>query len=494
MTAAPRRRVGVITVHGIGRQQPGMTRRRVATSLHRALPTARRFYDPTASAEILATEDTEVFIYEAHWADILSGARIAGSFRFARFGALIWYALLSPKSRLTDRAIAPVALLMMLAVTPLVVILTFCRAYSSRLQTLLDDVPADVVNYCDSASTLSITRPELHSAASEITSRITERIERATKDGCDATYMVAHSLGSVIVVRVLLREKRLTSRISGLVTTGSPLRHLARAYPELLAARRSSLDIEWHNFYDPLDVIARPTPKPLRTSHTHDHRSFGWGGLFSSHFRYERSSQFTRVISEWAWGAPPQRWGWAVTKPLGLAIAAIRDLAFVAVLLLAYSVGAGVCVVVAGITLVSQTPQPDDFLLDLKVVYFPHLIQWTLIFFGVGFVCSATGIVVSTLGAALSGRPTTMPLVGRRAFSALRALRLSDIGKRRAALVGNVCLCVGVAFAVLMWVWGTFFPPFILPTALCNDDTLSWEVPQSRACVSHGGIHWWLVR
>jgi len=105
-----------------------------------------------------------------------------------------------------------------------------------RLQRLLDEVPADVVNYCDSAVGIaSTTHPALCGVAAEISSRVAATIEQSVEDECDETYLVGHSLGSVIAIRTLLNVDTKSARIVGLITTGSPLRHLLRAYPDLVA-------------------------------------------------------------------------------------------------------------------------------------------------------------------------------------------------------------------------------------------------------------------
>src|SRR5262245_16163691 len=84
------RRVGIVVIHGIGRQRPGETRDRFAEALGRAFPSAMATHEGP-SATVLHIGDSQVRIYEAYWADLLSGFGVARSFTYRRMASLAWH-------------------------------------------------------------------------------------------------------------------------------------------------------------------------------------------------------------------------------------------------------------------------------------------------------------------------------------------------------------------------------------------------------------------
>jgi pimeloyl-ACP methyl ester carboxylesterase len=512
-----RRRVGLVAVHGIGRQKRGVTAERIACAFAERFSRTTISYEAKARVLVVKTDDVELRIYEAYWADILDGEAVAGTFRSSRLGAIAWMPIVL-RAPARDRRIAIALALLFLLSSPLLAVVGFFRILFDRCQRALDEVPADVVNYCDSAINSPRCPRHCRRAAGQITARVLTQLRQSAADGCDQTYVFGHSLGSVIAVRTLLRADLDAARVGGLITTGSPLRHLLRAYPELVDSEAwRCLGLSWHNFFDPLDLIARPTPLALRTATTIDHQSYGWAGAFSSHFAYERSSSFLREVGSLIFGASPRRsgrlmfWRW-----LGVVVAAGRDALFLAALVFSYAIGfVGSCAfLVAFVESGGQDPStqlPTDPVLDYHVLIAPQLVMWATILLS---------IVVGMFGVAYAGASAFRAVGARKAYSNVAHARpLARLAARESRLLASldltlqqrslafvvmrhliapaavVLLVLGLIFLTVDGMWAEFYPPApvqIAPTALCNDDHYSFEFVRDP-CMHHKGVHWWLL-
>ena len=70
--------IGLLVVHGIGKQKEGATRDSVVRGLRKAYPEAR--FETHKKHADMVYEGCRVRIYEVYWAPVLMGERIHGSF------------------------------------------------------------------------------------------------------------------------------------------------------------------------------------------------------------------------------------------------------------------------------------------------------------------------------------------------------------------------------------------------------------------------------
>jgi len=196
--------------------------------------------------------------------------------------------------------------------------------YPLPSQRLVNDYVHVVLNYVYSALGEMPEGDRLHCAAERVVDSFRTMLKRASDDGCCELQVVAHSLGSLVAYQGLMGEWRqdlaVLDRVTTLHTIGSPLEKIRFFWPEVIAATercqqqpasaRSGRRLVWHNFYDPLDVIAGKLKRFDAKASLQNHRVRGAAGLISSHTVYERSSRFVSVVTNGLFGcstAPKRR-------------------------------------------------------------------------------------------------------------------------------------------------------------------------------------------
>jgi hypothetical protein len=183
---------------------------------------------------------------------------------------------------------------------------------SRRARRMLDERVADVLNYVDSADRDLPATSALADVAERVEARVAERLREAVAGGAEDVVVVAHSLGSVIAYRTLMRgladaRDEPWGRVSALITIGSPLNTFSLVWPRLVAPVGDAPmpAVAWDNVHDRLDPIAakikhvRPFAVPV-----HEHLVFGRAGFALAHTRYEQQPVFLKVLGE-RLDAPP---------------------------------------------------------------------------------------------------------------------------------------------------------------------------------------------
>jgi hypothetical protein len=255
-TRTRKRRVGLLTVHGIGVQETGDLAARVADGLASALGPGieMRGSDPV----VVDDGETEVFVYDVYWAELLKGEKIHGSFAWDDFTALGWFPWLNRRHRLypPESVSGWEVALWSPVLIAMGVGLGLTRAFAGAFRTVsgavtsrdepdlsdlppsgwervrripeanarhgrevasrpsaldrtLDDFAGDVTNYITSASGRTL-RPEgtdplpeaVPFAYPSILRAFYGAAERAHRE-CDDVQVVAHSLGTVVTFHAL---------------------------------------------------------------------------------------------------------------------------------------------------------------------------------------------------------------------------------------------------------------------------------------------------
>lgn len=101
----------------------------------------------------------------------------------------------------------------------------------------------------------------------------------------DRVVVIGHSLGSVIALTALERlsaDKAMSAASVELVTLGSPLAVLGKAYPSLFGGERPpwtlSVVARWHNLYRAADLVGREVPAVVGASPQPENDNIGRGG------------------------------------------------------------------------------------------------------------------------------------------------------------------------------------------------------------------------
>lgn len=337
---------GLVLVHGIGEQAPG--------AMFKAFFAGVRAIRSDATQEAIApnawrvTADGRPFIvYEAHWADLLSGDDVKGTFDVKGLFELAWYPRLNYTLRDDFRRTYSQTQVrlwtwVLVGVMPFVYLghdwgwrLLLAPA-SERWERFLDEVPGDVINFVRSAGGActrgSQAEPEssyrnggwvdihfdrLAPKAGEITNRFLEVLDQATRqDGCTEIHVLAHSLGTVVVHHALAQattdsppSEKPDARLTRLYTIGCPLEKIRFFWPKLFDKRvdpalmregRVVVEIDpsvrWDNFWSRADAVSGELssfsglPKPTNRLST------GLGGFFSAHVRYLGNPPFLSLV------------------------------------------------------------------------------------------------------------------------------------------------------------------------------------------------------
>jgi hypothetical protein len=310
--ATPRdpERVGVVLVHGIGRQRRGDTTAKFVRGLRRAYrrPLAA---EVEGSATVIRLPGRDVRVYEAYWADVLANDLVAGTFDPFQVHVLAWFPWLNLRTGLYDRrprirvglwtlllAPAAIGVQVLWGFTGLVAAM-FKR--SAQLSAALDEIVADVVNYVDSAAGAIASDSPLHLASSEVHGRFDAAVAAAVADGCGTIDVVAHSLGTVIAAKRLFAADAdpAAASVDRLYTIGSPLRRVRFLWPHLFAiAPAAERSIDWRNFWDPFDLVSNRLTRTPAWSRPRNSMLLGRAGLARAHVTYEAHARFIRRLAD----------------------------------------------------------------------------------------------------------------------------------------------------------------------------------------------------
>ena len=319
---------GVILVHGIGSQRPGATLRKFVAGLKRAYPSLEVRADGTTA---VATLDQRVVrVYEAYWADLLEGERVAGTFSPFDLNSLAWFPWLNLRARVyskpyTLRVVAWTLVLTPVALCGALLSFVFAALYAvftrRSLMRFFDRTIADVTNYLASVGRAA-PEPRVAVVSEEILARFWAAYRRAEADGCNELHVVAHSLGTVIAYHALsgFGEEAVNAdaaappaQVRALYTIGSPLEKIRFIWPMLVRERPlghaataagAGAGLIWHNFHDRLDLVSGRLRHSENWGRVENHGLFGRGGLGRAHVLYQADPVFLRIVGEPLFAAP----------------------------------------------------------------------------------------------------------------------------------------------------------------------------------------------
>ena len=339
---------GLVLVHGIGEQKRGTTFEAFFAGLCTMCPSATQV--PIASnAWRVTIEDTAFTVYEAYWADLLSGDDVKGTFDIENLFELAWYPSINHRIRDDFRLKYPKSQVRFWTATfvglmPFVYLghdwglrlLLALVQLDRRWEKFLDQVPGDVINFVNSAGDayrrVSQVEPErayrnsawvtvdfdrLAPKAVEIMDRFLEVLDQATRrDGCTEIHVLAHSLGTVVVHQALARATSQGSssanpmvQITRLYTIGCPLERIRFFWPKLFEKRvdrtvvrkgRAIVEVgrslQWENFWSRSDAVSSRLSSFPGLSTPENYPAKGLGGFFTAHVRYFGNREFLRRV------------------------------------------------------------------------------------------------------------------------------------------------------------------------------------------------------
>ena len=382
--------IGLLVVHGIGSQRRGRSLAGLVDGLRAAYGDALTV-TPLADdqARLEGIGPAPVHVVEVHWADLLDGETVRGTFDYDRVWEVVWFprlnrrcGILPPEVCTSGRVtrwtvvLAPLSALLYATYTGTRML---AAPFSSpdnppgmapskaptRFDDMMDRVTADVFNY---ANGLRGAYPEgdPHAALAAKVRQIRVRFERAAATavaaGCREIQVVAHSLGTVIAFTSMNTAPGGApagdppARISRLYTIGSPLEKFrffwtrllegSEGGPAIAAAGRAIAaagdpPMRWDNFSSRLDLVSGRLRAFPGWPEAENHAVPGLGGLMSSHTAYNGNAAFLETLGEGLGGPPPparpsraqrvRRAVWAALQnlalPLGLLVLAALGLA-----------------------------------------------------------------------------------------------------------------------------------------------------------------------
>jgi hypothetical protein len=289
-TSPEREPIGLLVVHGIGRQTKGATAAGIVEGLQTAYPRDLRVSWASVDHALVEGLGPPVHVIEVFWADVFRDEDVRGTFDMDRIFELIWFPRLNWEcGLLTGEIVARSRVRLWTAVLAVLSPFLWCALVGAGLlasipegvrearagperrrdrepfreqvsrrfrnergrgageRTLVDDlmdtVVGDVFNYVDGFARAfpdETTQTErLIESVDEIQLRFEEAARRAVELGCREIQVVAHSLGSVIAFLSMLssqdeppRDGR-TARLTRVYTIGSPLMKVRFFWPRL---------------------------------------------------------------------------------------------------------------------------------------------------------------------------------------------------------------------------------------------------------------------
>jgi hypothetical protein len=301
------RRIGVIVVHGIGRQVAGGPLAEFVRAVERSF--AVRVAAGSDGVPVLELTDRTVRFYEGYWADLLPLEAVRGSFNFDVIPAMVFFPWLNLRHGLYPERLfsgwhilgwslllAPIGIASLFLFFGGQLLHTMMagvaeswrrgrgprqpdkpdipdgdgavlraaregREQAEAYNRLLDEFAGDVVNYVAAcAGALPPSSKLSADVASHIRLRVHGAWQAALRDGCTEVQFVAHSLGSVITYHVLTgfglpaagpgepppgtEVCRLWNSLTRLYTIGSPLEKILYFWPGIIG-RAPAEEIAW---------------------------------------------------------------------------------------------------------------------------------------------------------------------------------------------------------------------------------------------------------
>ncbi|HTI33260.1 MAG TPA: hypothetical protein VL422_06240, partial [Miltoncostaea sp.] len=325
-----------------------------------------------------------VHAVEVHWADLLDGEAVRGTFDYDRIWEVVWFPRLNQRCGILPPEVCPPARVTRWTVVlaPLTALLyatyTGTRMLASpfiaadappdlppsrkpsRFDDLMDRVTADVFNYADGlrgAYPDGDRHAALAARVREIRVRFEHAAEAAVEAGCREIQVVAHSLGTVVAFTSMNTAPGTSpagdppALITRLYTIGSPLEKFRFFWTPLLAgseggpvissagravAASGDPPMRWDNFSSRLDLVSGRLHAFPGWPEAENHAVPGLGGLMNSHTAYNGNAAFLATLGEGLGGPPPpdrpsrarrvRRAVWAAVQnlalPLGLLVLA----------------------------------------------------------------------------------------------------------------------------------------------------------------------------
>ncbi|HEX7796246.1 MAG TPA: hypothetical protein VF456_17915 [Vicinamibacterales bacterium] len=344
----------LLVVHGIGAQEPGETRKKLADGLRRI---DRGVPPEIADGTVITVGGQPIRLYEVYWADILKGDRTRGAFQMDELQSVSWFPWFNfrrgnyrPGSysllKLTWWwVVLPIFNFFVLfayhgagffaqiftgdrGVRPLEpggnnVVRAPRKLFGSNarltvVDRILDEYAGDVFSYVNSAGQAFYRAegeppvpPEIQRAYAGIVQRVYDQLLKADADGCSAIQIVAHSLGTVVTYHALTgfsadparpdttAIRTALAKVRCLYTIGSPLEKIRFFWPRIMpvTSPRSDMTLRWQNFVSFFDPVSGWLRSFDDWGHIANRRLLG-GGFFRGHVVYERSPVFLCALAE----------------------------------------------------------------------------------------------------------------------------------------------------------------------------------------------------
>ncbi len=349
--------IGLLVVHGVGKQNRGATMRGVLKGLQHSYGDAIGIDWVENDRHALITGlGRPVHVIEVYWADLLRGETVEGTFDFARVFEVTWFPSLNARAGLLDPQIVSTGRVRRWTWTLAVLSpVLSCAVYGASLIAMftalpgrrkragaasevpadrertwfdnaMDDIAGDVFNYVDgnqgSFPARTARTERIGENVGEIRGRFDDAHGRAVNAGCSEVQVVAHSLGTVIAFNAISFAAATGSetRLTRVYTIGSPLEKFRFFWTPLLNtpaddphsasmddhARSAPPAFAWDNFYSPLDLVSGKLngfpgwPKP------DNHVVPQLGGLASSHVAYDANPAFVSALGRGLGGPSPK--------------------------------------------------------------------------------------------------------------------------------------------------------------------------------------------
>lgn len=386
--------LGVIVVHGIGRQKPGEATDKFVRGLERAYGADCRV-EGLAHRTLVRLPGRTLAVYEAFWADLLAGDAVAGSFKPWQFNEVAWFPFLNLRAGFYGAPPHVRVLLWTLLLAPAtlgVQVLWLIGTGLARLlrrgeqfSGFLDQVLGDVLNYVDSAGGAVPPSSALSGVALDIHRRFDAALSLASDDGCREVQVVAHSLGTVVAASRLFAQNGSPGRdiVSRLYTIGSPVRRVRFLWPMLFTAAKVAPEIAWFNFWDPLDLVSArvrtaegwPAPKNIALA--------GRAGLARAHVVYEGHPRFVRLFAQGVGAQIPPRRPRPLLRLMLFGASLLESAVVISFLVTALAAGGIVLLLVAVVESAwtaarGVTAHGDDFTSALRVRFREGLVIWAV--------------------------------------------------------------------------------------------------------------------
>lgn len=327
-------KIGLVVVHGIGSQKPGETIQKFIDGLHGAFPTSVFTTEKgnTINVDEIANKkeltihmkegDWQVNIYEAYWANILSGEDVVESFGKSFLSEATWF----PKFNFQRNLWPPKSYskIHIAKLTTFMVIIEILAFYIFELfnglrwfrVNVLDNQIGDVWNYVHSFKPRMLKEGSpIKGKGQEIIDIVTQAVAKAHADGCTEIHLVAHSLGSVITHNALtqLNEESKAEKatpINYLYTIGSPLEKFRYFWPIMMRNKLSTAQIihqgnvvayanelKWYNFHSSADPVSGKLVSYDQWGKVKNLSVPGLGSSIGAHISYRLNPLFINTVA-----------------------------------------------------------------------------------------------------------------------------------------------------------------------------------------------------